>query len=70
LQPLIFLSRVADPHHFNANPDPDPAFPFNADPEPDPAFSLMLIRIQLPKLMHGSMWIRNPVFRYCLHLPP
>ncbi len=38
LQPPIFLSRVADPHHFNANPDPDPAFPFNADPVPDPAF--------------------------------
>ncbi len=25
-------SRVADPHHFNA--DPDPAFYFDADPDP------------------------------------
>jgi hypothetical protein len=34
-------NRVADPHHFNA--DPDLAFHFNADPhhfneDPDPAF--------------------------------
>jgi len=32
---------VADPHHFDA--DPDPAFHFDADPDldpdPDPAFS-------------------------------
>jgi hypothetical protein len=27
----IGLARVADPHHFNANADPDPAFYFNAD---------------------------------------
>jgi hypothetical protein len=32
--PLSFF-RVADAHHFNA--DPDPAFHFNADPNPDPA---------------------------------
>ena len=32
-------SSVADPHHFDA--DPDPAFQFDADPDadPDPAFS-------------------------------
>ncbi len=29
------LKRVADPHHFNA--DPDPAFHSSADPDPDPA---------------------------------
>ncbi len=29
------LVRVADPHHFSA--DPDPAFHFNADLDPDPA---------------------------------
>ncbi len=36
--------RAADPHHFNADPDPtfysnadlDPAFHFNVDPDPDP----------------------------------
>ena len=30
-------ASVADPHHFDADPDPDPAFHFDADP--DPAFS-------------------------------
>jgi hypothetical protein len=38
------VSRVEDPHHFNADPDqafhfnadPDPAFHVNADPDPDP----------------------------------
>ncbi len=29
-------SRVADPHQFNADQDPDLAFHFNADPDPDP----------------------------------
>ncbi len=28
--------RVADPHHFNA--EPDPSFHYNADPDPDPGF--------------------------------
>jgi hypothetical protein len=31
-------TRVADPHHPIADPDPEPAFHFNADP--DQAFSL------------------------------
>jgi hypothetical protein len=31
-------TRVADPHRFNADPHPEPAFHFNADP--DQAFSL------------------------------
>ncbi len=26
-------SRVADPHHFNADQGPDPSFNFDADPE-------------------------------------
>jgi hypothetical protein len=29
---------VADPHHFDADPDPDPAFHFDANPDPDPTF--------------------------------
>ena len=35
------IGSVADPHHFDADPDPDPAFHFDADPDPDPdpAFS-------------------------------
>ncbi len=36
LKVRLFLSRVADPHPFYA--DPGPAFHFNADP--DPAFHL------------------------------
>ncbi len=28
-------TRVADPHHFNMDPDPDPSFIFNADPDPN-----------------------------------
>jgi hypothetical protein len=31
--PLLNL-RVADPHHFNADPDPDPAFLLDVDQEP------------------------------------
>ncbi len=27
-------TRVANPHHFNADPDPDPSFRFNAEPDP------------------------------------
>ena len=27
-------SSVADPHHFDADPDPDQAFHFDADPDP------------------------------------
>jgi hypothetical protein len=41
---LADVARVADPHHFNADPDPafhlnadlDPACHFNADPDPAP----------------------------------
>jgi hypothetical protein len=29
---FLFIFRVADPHPFNA--DPDPAFSFNANPDP------------------------------------
>jgi hypothetical protein len=42
--PLIFqtnifpLFSVADPHHFDANPDVDPGFHFYANPDPDPIF--------------------------------
>ncbi len=28
------VSRVADPHHFNADTDPYPTFHFNGDPDP------------------------------------
>jgi hypothetical protein len=29
-------SRISDPHHFNADPDLNPAFHFKADPDPNP----------------------------------
>jgi hypothetical protein len=58
---LVILCRVADPHHFNADPDPvshfiadpvpDPAFHFNADPDPDPA------------LLESDGNLRPPVYR-------
>ncbi len=49
------VSRVADPHHVDADPESDPAFHFDADPDPtfhsdagldpDPTLNLMRIRI-------------------------
>jgi hypothetical protein len=44
----LFLGRFADPHHFNADPDPDfhynvdpdPAFHYNVDPDPDCHFNV------------------------------
>jgi hypothetical protein len=30
----MLLKRVADPHHIDADPDPDPACHFDADPDP------------------------------------
>ncbi len=43
-----FATNVADPHQFEADPepvchldaDPDPTFHFNADPDPDPSFQI------------------------------
>ncbi len=32
------FSSVADPHHLDANPDPDPTSHFDTDPDPDPTF--------------------------------
>jgi hypothetical protein len=42
LRPLVHRpsTSVADPHHFNADPDPDPACHIYADPDPDPACHL------------------------------
>ncbi len=34
------VTSVADPHHLDADSDPDPACHFNADPDPDPVLSL------------------------------
>ncbi len=65
------LSRVADPHHFNA--DPDPAFHLKADPDPsfhfnadlDPAFQVKRIRILFIVSVHGPLQLR---FEHLKHL--
>ncbi len=51
---LVLESRVADPHHFNA--DPDPAFHFNADPDPAPHQNDAYLRPGLQNLK-GSILI-------------
>jgi hypothetical protein len=37
---LRFPGSVADPHHIDANADPDPSCHFYADPDPDPSFQI------------------------------
>jgi hypothetical protein len=47
---LALFRSVADPHHFDVDPDPglachfaadpDPVFHFDADPDPDPSFQI------------------------------
>ncbi len=34
----VVLNRVAEPHHYNADPDPDLSFHFIAALAPDPTF--------------------------------
>jgi hypothetical protein len=56
----MVFARVADPHHFNA--DPDPGFHFNTNP--DPAFHSNAdprVRNQIPKIMR--IRIQNSGFR-------
>ena len=36
---LEVMTRFADPHHFNADPDLDPSIHFNADPDPTLQFN-------------------------------
>ncbi len=50
-----YFSRVADPHHFSA--DPDPAFYSNADPDPIHLFNLMRIwGDSTPHQSDGNLW--------------
>ncbi len=55
---MLSLIRVADPHHFNADsdPEPDPAFHFNADP--DPAFHFNEVPDPDPATHHGDANLR------------
>jgi hypothetical protein len=47
-------TSVADSHHFDANPDPDPACHFDADPDPtfhfdadpDPSFQIKVQNLE------------------------
>jgi hypothetical protein len=36
----VVKTSVADPHHLDADSNPDPAFHFDADPDPDLTLSL------------------------------
>ncbi len=56
--------RVADPHHFHA--DPDPAFHCNADPDLDPPFHFNADPNPDPEL-HQSERICNHWSAYALH---
>jgi hypothetical protein len=39
ISPLLFITSVADPLcHFDAAPDPDPAYPYHFDADPDHSF--------------------------------
>jgi hypothetical protein len=45
--------RVADPHHFNVDPDPEPAFHFYMDP--DPAFHVNAYPDPAPYQSDGNL---------------
>jgi hypothetical protein len=62
---IVALARssVADPHHFDADPDPDTAYHFHADPDPYPTCHL---RIHAnPDPQH---WLEVPVVTGCVFL--
>ncbi len=52
--------RVANPHHFNA--DPDPAFHYNADPDPDPAHHQKCSSAQVYETSRAPFWASRPPF--------
>jgi hypothetical protein len=49
----MVFGRVADPHHFNANPDP--GFDFNADPSPELAFHSYADPDPAPRQSDGNL---------------
>jgi hypothetical protein len=67
----IHTASFEDPHHFDADPDPDPAFDFAADPDPifyfdavpdpDPDSSFKIKAQNLPKcsnrLIFHTFWL-------------
>ncbi len=40
MENLEFFCNVADPHHVDADPEPDPACHVDADQDPDPSFQI------------------------------
>jgi hypothetical protein len=82
----VYLGRVSDPHHLNADPDSafhfkadmDPAFYFNADPypashfnaDPDPAINLNAVPDPAPH--QGDANLRPLAYRPSMPLfkPP
>ncbi len=71
------FTRVADLPHFNAYPDPDPAFPSNADPDPvspkNSACDYRIITTLLDKPEIGPHIIDAiilDVFRTLYHMSP
>ncbi len=58
------LIRVADPHYFNADPNPYPAFQFNEDPDPTVHFNAD----PDPAPQHSDAILRPLVYR--LSTPP
>jgi hypothetical protein len=41
------LYGVADPHHFDAEADPDPTSHFDSEPDADPAPDIYMMRIRI-----------------------
>ncbi len=69
LQPQVIscrpIHRVADPHHFNANPDQD--FHFNANPDPVPNFYFNADPDLNPaplvyRTSRAPFWVSTPLF--------
>jgi hypothetical protein len=65
------MTRVSDSHHFNADPNPDPAFHFNTDPDPafhfntdpDPAFHFNAYQDPDPAPHQGKANLRPLVYK-------
>ncbi len=63
------VGSVADPHHFDADPEPEPAFHYGADPDPtfhsdtdpdpDPTYNLTRIWIRILPLTFFQIWTQD-----------
>jgi hypothetical protein len=55
----IPLNRVAEPPHYNADPDPDLSFHFIAAPDPDPTFHFNADSDNAPHQSDASLRLRH-----------